>query len=87
MGLPVDGDQHCTLSRTKSPAVKIDHREMRKELTVGGTLGSGPLASTTTDTDAVDNVALLSLVAQTTSLVGARGARGAVDDVQLTELY
>ena len=56
-------------------------------LTIGGALGSGPLAATTADTHAVDNVALLGLVAEAAGLVEARGTRGAVDDVQLTKLY
>lgn len=56
-------------------------------LAVGGTLGDRALAATTADTDAVDNVALLGLVAETTSLVGAGGARSTVDGVQITELY
>lgn len=55
-------------------------------LAVGGTLGSGLLAATAADTDAVDNVALLGLVAETAGLVGARGAAGTVDDVQLAQL-
>ena len=56
-------------------------------LTIGGTLGHGALATTTADTDSVDNVALLGLVTETAGLVGARRARSAVDDVQLTKLY
>lgn len=56
-------------------------------LAVGGTLGDGALAATAADTDAVDDVALLGLVAETASLVGARGARSTVDSVQLTQLY
>ena len=55
--------------------------------TEGGTLGDGLLAATTADADAVDNVALLGLVAEAAGLVEARGTRGAVDDVQLTKLY
>lgn len=51
--------------------------------TVDLTLGSEPLAVSTTDTDTVDNVALLGFVSQTTCLVGARWAGGTVDDVQL----
>ena len=47
------------------------------------TLGDVLLAVTAADADAVDNVALLGLVAETTSLVGARGAGCAVDNVQL----
>ena len=53
-------------------------------LAVGGTLGDVFLAVTPADTDTVDNVALLGLVAETTSLVGARGTRSTVDNVQLT---
>lgn len=55
-------------------------------LAVGGTLGDGLLAVAAADTDAVDNVALLSLVSEAAGLVGARWARSAMDDVQLTEL-
>jgi hypothetical protein len=53
-------------------------------LTVSGTLGDRSLTTTTTDTDTVDNVTLLGLVAQTTSLVRARRTRSTVDDVQLS---
>ena len=49
-------------------------------------LRSGPLAATTADADAVDNVALLGLVPETAGLVGARGTAGAVDDLQLAKL-
>ena len=52
-------------------------------LAVGGTLGDVLLAVTAADTDAVDHVALLGLVAEAASLVGARGAGCAVDNVQL----
>ena len=55
-------------------------------LAVGGTLGDVLLAVTAADTDAVDHVALLGLVAKTTSLVRARGTRSTVDDVQLAVL-
>jgi len=54
--------------------------------TVGGTLWSHPLATTTADSDAVDNVSLLGLVTETASLVWTGWARCAVDNVQLTEL-
>ena len=50
------------------------------------TLGDVLLAVTAADADAVDNVALLSLVAKTASLVGARRAGGTVNDVQLAVL-
>lgn len=49
-------------------------------------LGRGPLAASTTDADAVDNVALLGLVPEAASLVGARGAAGAVYDLELAKL-
>lgn len=49
-------------------------------------LGRGPLATSTADTDAVDNVALLGLVPEAASLVGARGTAGTVDDLELAEL-
>jgi hypothetical protein len=49
-------------------------------------LGRGLLAATATDTDAVDNVALLGLVSEAASLIWARGAAGTVDDLQLTKL-
>lgn len=68
--------------------VRPSSNHWRKEKhTVGGTLGDGLLAATAADTDAVDNVALLGLVTQAAGLVGARGARSAVNDVQLAELY
>ena len=44
------------------------------------------LAVTAADTDAVDHVALLGLVAEAASLVGAGGTGRAVDDVQLAVL-
>ena len=55
-------------------------------LAVGRTLGDVFLAVAPADTDAVDNIALLGLVAKTTSLVRARGTRSTVDDVQLAVL-
>ena len=61
--------------------------EMLLKLTIGSTLGGRTLATTTADTDAVDNVTLLGLVAETAGLVETRRARSAVDDIQLSELY
>ena len=55
-------------------------------LAVGGTLGHGLLAVTTAHTDAVDNVTLLGLVAETVRLVETRRARGTVDHVELAVL-
>lgn len=54
--------------------------------TVGGTLRSLPLATTTSYADTVDNVSLLGLVSETASLVRAGRTRCAVDDIELTEL-
>jgi hypothetical protein len=73
--------------RSIAPCAIALHRGIWVVLTVSGTLGGGPLAATTADTHAVDNIALLGLVAEAASLVGAAGPRSAVDDVQLAELY
>lgn len=59
---------------------------LANRLAVGGTLGHGLLAVTTTNADTVDNVALLGLVTKTVRLVKTRRSRGAVDDVQLAVL-
>jgi hypothetical protein len=56
-------------------------------LTVSCTLWCWPLATSTANTDTVDNVSLLGLVTQTTSLIRARWAGSTVDDIQLSELY
>lgn len=55
-------------------------------LAVRSTLRSMLLAVATAHANTVDHVALLGLVTHTASLVGARRARGAVDDVQLAVL-
>lgn len=55
-------------------------------LAVDDTLGVGALGRAAADADAVDDVALLSLVAEAASLVGARGASAAVDHVELAKL-
>jgi hypothetical protein len=47
------------------------------------TLGDWLFAVTPSDTDTVDEVALLSLVAETTGLVGARWTGSTMDNVQL----
>jgi hypothetical protein len=64
-----------------------DSAREREIRTVSGTLRDRALAATAADTGTVDNVTLLGLVTETTGLVGARGARGTVDGVQLAELY
>lgn len=55
-------------------------------LAVGGTLWNWLFAVTTTNADTVDNVALLGLVSQTTSLVRAGRARCTMNDFQLAIL-
>jgi hypothetical protein len=54
--------------------------------TVGGALGHRPLAAAAAHAHAVDDVALLGLVAEAARLVRAGRARGAVDDVELAVL-
>lgn len=54
----------------------------RKKRTLGGVLF--PVSSP--DTHTVDHVSLLRLVSETAGLVRARGARSAVDNVELTVL-
>lgn len=49
-------------------------------------LGNGPLATSTANADAVDNVALLGLVTEAAGLVGARRAAGTVNDLELAKL-
>jgi hypothetical protein len=49
-------------------------------------LGGGPLATTTTDTNTVDNIALLSFVSETASFVRTRGPAGTVNDLELAKL-
>lgn len=56
-------------------------------LTVSGTLRHWPLAPSAAHSNAVNNIALLGLIAQAAGLVRARGAGGTVDDIQLSELY
>lgn len=55
-------------------------------LAVGGALGDRPLAVSAADTNAVDHVALLGLVAEAAGLVRARRARSAVDHRELAVL-
>jgi len=49
-----------------------------------GTLWHRLLATTTADTNSVDDITLLGLVSETTSLVRSRGTRSAMDDIQLS---
>lgn len=55
--------------------------------TVGGTLWNGALATSTTNTDTVDDITLLGLVTQTTCLIRTRWAGSTVNYVQLSKLY
>ena len=55
--------------------------------TEGGTLANWLLASSTADTDAVDDITLLGLVTKTAGLIWARWAGRAVNNVQLAKLY
>jgi len=55
-------------------------------LTPDNSTVSGTTASTTTDTNAVHNIALLCLVAKHASLVRTSGVRSTVDNRQVTEL-
>lgn len=55
-------------------------------LAVGASLGDGALATTATDTNAVDDVSLLGTESQTARLVGAAGTWAAVQLGELTVL-
>jgi hypothetical protein len=55
--------------------------------TIRGTLWNWALATSSTNTDPVDNIALLGLVAQTACLVGTGWPGCSMDDVQLSKLY
>lgn len=76
------GGNQLGLEETQTVPSRMDSQR-----TEGGTLGDGLLAASTADAGTVDNVALLGLVTEAASLVGTRGTRGAVDDIQLSELY
>lgn len=54
--------------------------------TICSTLRHWPLATTTSDANAVDDIALLGLISQAARLVRARWTGSTVDDVQLAEL-
>lgn len=55
-------------------------------LTVSGTLLGRSLSVTSSDSDSVDDKALLGLVAESSSLVGSRGSRSSVDTGLLSVL-
>lgn len=55
-------------------------------LTVGGSLLGGSLSVSSSDSDSVDDKALLGLVAESSSLVGSRGSRSSVDTGLLSVL-
>ena len=54
-------------------------------LAVSDTLGNGSLSATTTNADTVNNVSLLGLVAQSSSLVRASGVSCTVDGRELSK--
>jgi hypothetical protein len=56
-------------------------------LTIGSTLRGRPLATTSADSHTVDDIALLSLVAETTGFVWSGWTRSAVNDMKLSKLY
>jgi len=55
--------------------------------TISSTLWHWTLATSTANTDTINDIALLGLVTKTASLVWARRTGSAVDDIQLSELY
>lgn len=75
------------LSGTASRALVLEMvNTLVDGFTICLTLGDRALTTTTADTDAVDNITLLSLVTQTTSLVRTRRTAGTVDYIHLTVL-
>ena len=55
-------------------------------LAVNDTLGDGSLAASSSDSDSVDHVALLGLVAELSGLVGSAGSVDLVNDGELSVL-
>jgi hypothetical protein len=55
-------------------------------LAICGTLWRWALASTTSNTDSVDDIALLGLITKTAGLIRSRWSRGTMNDVQLSKL-
>ena len=55
-------------------------------LSVDNTLGDGSLAATSSDSDSVNHVALLGLVAELSGLIGAAGSVALVNDGELSVL-
>ena len=71
----------CSIISVSDPATSSAYLH-----TVCGTLWHRLLPASSPHTHTVDDIALLGFVSQTASLVGAGWTRGAVDDVELTEL-
>jgi len=69
----------CSTPKTSLELQVID--TLTNRFTVGSTFGNLLFAVTAPNADAVNNVTLLSLVAQPASLVRTRGAGCAVDDI------
>jgi len=52
---------------------------------IGGTLWNWALATSTADTNSVDNISLLGLVSETAGLVWASWSAGTVDDIEIPQ--
>lgn len=78
-------DTLLSKSTERALGLQVVHT-LTNRLTVSSTLRNVLLAVTAANTHTVDDVALLSLVAETASLVRARGSRGTVHHIQLTVL-
>jgi len=55
-------------------------------LAIGSTFTCRPLSATSSDTDSIDDIALLGLVSQSSCLIWSGWSRSAVNDIQLSEL-
>ena len=74
-----------SLSSVRSAGLKLVDT-LVNGLTVDDTLGDGSLTATSSDSDSVDNVALLGLVAELSSLVSSAGSVDLVNDGELSVL-
>ena len=74
-----------SLSSVRSAGLKLVDT-LVNWLTVNDTLGDGSLTATSSDSDSVDNVALLGLVAELSSLVSSAGSVDLVNDGELSVL-
>jgi len=67
-----------------SGELKLDNT-LTGGLSVDYTLGNGFLSASSSDSDSVDNVALLLFVSQSSGFIGSRGLRASVDGWELSE--